>query len=534
MKLGWWNMQKQRIMLKILIGCLSKLLIPFFLILGLSCSYVSAKTLFVATTGTNSGTCTNQSSPCRTISYGISQMSGGDTLIIGDGTYTDAITGVPNGSAGAYTTVRAANTGGVLLSGFSGFGIRGNGSYKIFDGIKVNGGLTNIPVYIDGRYIKAFRIAAYGAPQTGNIQTFIVGSGSSNILVEECWAWGTGRYQFLVYQANNVVVRRCVSRHDYHEGFPWSDQCAPFVMYESNQVHWQNIIAVDSGPLGGRLYGGIWCENNGGVETNGSVKGSIFLNLHASAINNGKQYGTMEVEDVVSWDCNGGYHAYDYGTESQIQHVTLNRVTSGNMKKEWEGGGSVGMGARCESANIETRTIKNSILLDNPSYGIGDYLISNYNVYWGNASNFKSPATAGAADYCSENGNAFDPETNGLLYLPRVEEESTLASAGNGGQAGARIMYKIGTSGTLYGEEGWDTLTADELWPFPNEDLIRSDIRSYSGPGPSGKRGFCADGQTLTKYIWEYLGNSCPLYICSDPGSISAPSAPTNFRFFNP
>ena len=65
-------------MLNILIGCLSKLLIPFFLILGLSCPYVSAKTLFVATTGTNSGTCTNQSSPCRTISYGISQMSGGD------------------------------------------------------------------------------------------------------------------------------------------------------------------------------------------------------------------------------------------------------------------------------------------------------------------------------------------------------------------------------------------------------------------------------------------------------------------------
>ncbi|MFA5014655.1 MAG: hypothetical protein WC549_03835, partial [Actinomycetota bacterium] len=26
----------------------------------------------------------------------------------------------------------------------------------------------------------------------------------------------------------------------------------------------------------------------------------------------------------------------------------------------------------------------------------------------------------------------------------------------------------------------------------------------------SGTRGFCADGQTLTKYIWEYLGNTIP------------------------
>src|SRR5205085_1629742 len=59
----------------------------------------------------------------------------------------------------------------------------------------------------------------------------------------------------------------------------------------------------------------------------------------------------------------------------------------------------------------------------------------------------------------------------------------------------------------------------EPLWPFPNEAVIKADMASYSGPGGAGARGFTAgnslDGspQTLTRYIWEYLGNQIPAEI---------------------
>lgn len=33
----------------------------------------------------------------------------------------------------------------------------------------------------------------------------------------------------------------------------------------------------------------------------------------------------------------------------------------------------------------------------------------------------------------------------------------------------------IGVDGTLYGETGWDTVTATDLWPYPNEAQIYAD-----------------------------------------------------------
>ena len=58
--------------------------------------------------------------------------------------------------------------------------------------------------------------------------------------------------------------------------------------------------------------------------------------------------------------------------------------------------------------------------------------------------------------------------------------------------------------------------TASPLWPWPNEDLIRSHMcnvtdlatvdRNRSGMIP----GWCLSNKTLTNYIWEYLGNAAP------------------------
>ncbi len=142
---------------------------------------------------------------------------------------------------------------------------------------------------------------------------------------------------------------------------------------------------------------------------------------------------------------------------------------------------------------------------------------SSYNSYFGNTKNYggsaKTPA-AGAHDMTSD-------LTAGLKYLPRVEAGSTLATASSsGGRLGADVRYMWGATGTLYGEAGYDSITTSCLWPFPNEDVIKAEMASYSGPGAAGARGFATgtslDGtsQTLTKYIWEYLGNKIPTTLC--------------------
>lgn len=94
----------------------------------------------------------------------------------------------------------------------------------------------------------------------------------------------------------------------------------------------------------------------------------------------------------------------------------------------------------------------------------------------------------------------------------------------SGGQVGPQIVYRIGTQGSLYGDDGWNILTDEPLWPWSNEHSLKSKISAYAAHGVNGKRGFCSDGVglyggpiTLTSYIWEYLGNPCPADILSPP-----------------
>jgi hypothetical protein len=116
-----------------------------------------------------------------------------------------------------------------------------------------------------------------------------------------------------------------------------------------------------------------------------------------------------------------------------------------------------------------------------------------------------------SSSYSSGNGSnncgtALDPLANGLKYLFRAEPGSKLASGGaSGGAAGAQIVKRIGTSGTLYGETGYNAPTNEDLWPWPNETRIKSDLAE------TNSRGFSASSKSLTDYLWELLGNTSPV-----------------------
>jgi hypothetical protein len=522
----------------------TKLRAPLVLLLMLSSTAASAATRHVALTGSDAGNdCT--SAPCRTISHGIAAMASGDTLLIGDGTYTDPITDMPSGAAGAYTTVAAEHDWGVVIDGSAWPNTFMNGisvsakSYVRVRGFKVKmsqANENNEPISVpNSDHVKIERCAGSYGPTTGNAATFDIGPRSSYVLVEESYAFGGSRYQFLVYQSDHVVVRRAVARSDYWNG---TLQCAGFVNYDSVATAWQNDIVLDSDTANcsGRLFGGFFSENKTDYapDTSQALAGNIVLNVQAFYAGDldWVTSGTRTLSDMVIWGSSGGY----YGDQGDGLPASINatRMTIGGISGTYDGpNGGAAEGTGFSIYGAVSNTLTNSVLASCHSLGVADYTSSDYNAFAGNGANYGGhhAATAGAHDRCSENGNAVDVLAASLRYLPRIEPGSPLATAGQGGgQIGAQIVYQIGGSGTLHGEPGWDTPSAQLLWPFPNEDQIGKDMAAYAGPGAPGARGFATGNsrngtpQTLTKYVWEYLGNEIPpeIYSARDAGTPGA------------
>jgi hypothetical protein len=149
-----------------------------------------------------------------------SEMAGGDTLIIRDGTYTGGANCItnshkpPNGSAGAYTVVRAENDGQVLIDGEGSNQIfSASLNYVEFRGIKWGRSTDGIVQLRNGSdHVKFIRCGAY---EMANVTCAIWSIGyCSYVLLEECYAWGNARYSFMFYQSHHCIARKCVARLD--------------------------------------------------------------------------------------------------------------------------------------------------------------------------------------------------------------------------------------------------------------------------------------------------------------------------------
>jgi hypothetical protein len=487
-------------------------------------SAANAKTVHVARSGSDAGDC-SADSPCATLRKGIAAMAGGDTLIIGDGIYTQPITDMPSGSASAYTTIEAEHDWAVTIDGAGfpddyQFGIEVSSKHHVaVRGIHVKmkqASTTNGPITVAySDHVKIQRCSGSYGPTTDNAATIDVGPTSSYVLIEECYAFGGARYQFLVYQSDHVIVRRSVARHDHWTG---SLQCAGFTNYDSVSTVWQNNVVLDSDEANcvGHLYGGFFNENKTDYapDTSQLLQGNIVLNVNAYYAGDFDTLvsGTRTIEDMIIWGSSGGYQGD--GGNGIDAHIDLRRLTIGGIAGRYDGPNEgAGHGTGVSIYSNQDNRVTHSVFSGCASLGVADYAVSDYNAFSGNGANYggQHKAAAGAHDITA------DLVTPSLRYLPRIEPGSPLKTAGVGGaQIGAEVMFKVGATGTLHGEPGWDQPTTEPLWPFPNEAEIKADMASYTGPGGVGARGFATgksrDGspQTLTKYIWEYLGNQIP------------------------
>jgi len=518
-----------------------------------------AATYYVSPTGSDGSGSGSSSNPWATLNKGFSSMSANDTLVMMNGMYTGAsnmfnssVAGQypPGGTGGNYTTIKAETPGGVIIDGemtrmpFSG----GSSSYIAIDGIIFRNSSEDVFRLIgaSGSKCTYWKITRCGFSEANStfvnprFNNFLVRWGDY-ILIEDCYTWGNGKYRFYILDSEHVILRRCVDRFD--RGYGDGSLMASFRLYGANYCILQNCISVDcdqkeyildaDSPKSYAQPKLIWFGSNffstGNNCDNNIVDGCIVLNCTANSfagfIGSDSHVSSNTISNSVFWKTAKSFWTRVPSTSGLIK---FSKCVFGGTSSDSHDYGIEADIANCAEA-------KNSILYSLEYYAL-KYVDSDYNCLYANNTGNYTGGSAGANDYCSQNANAFDPlyfSTNtsgGLKYLVRVESGSNLSGkASDGGAIGATIVKKIGVSGSLYGEAGYNDVTADDLWPFPYESTIRRHMREYSydSGNLTGKRGFCADGTTLTKYIWEYLGNAMPagMYSLVAPSGLAASAA---------
>jgi hypothetical protein len=534
-------------------------------------------TWYISTTGSDTNDGTSPSTAFATAAHALAAISPCDTLILEDGYYYDYflidepnLNGNANGS-GCYTTIKAATPWGVTVDS-SQADPEPNGTFLFYSanyvqviGIKAagnsnwdtekQGGGADLPWFVDSsNHIKLQQTAGFNAPCWENTDVYAVGPGSSYVLVEDSHAWGCGRYKFMSYQSDHVIFRRDVARHDMHDPTGWTGpntisgwgrQCGDFVNYDGQYTIFQNDIAIDSGLVDqetGVVYGGLWSEHNDtAIDNPIEVEGMVVINVQGeSAWQDAKQSGVHTFVNDAAVNSEGGlmigYLTGDGVTPptTSVTHMTIANLTGtslGNYDDNENSAIGVGVSGGSAFSTYTSQTVANNIFQnitsgDANSYSAADWVKPNYDYYYENTANFGATSyegympTAGAKDVLNTN-----PQ---IKYITREEPGTPVyATASDGGNVGATILYEIGTTGTLYGDTGYDTITNTSLWPFPNEGVIKADMASFSWTNPVtgnliiGARGFAASGTglyggpiTLTSYVWEALGNACPSGIC--------------------
>lgn len=436
--------------------------------------------------------------PKKYIKSAIALMSanGNDAVVIAPGTYegpSNAIDSLVSGRDGAYNVIKAATEGSVVLRELA---LPNSAAYVRFEGLKWDSATTK---GIRGHHLKFLRCAFSGGPATGNTTTLSIGTndmdpGAQHVLLEDVWVYGLGgRYNIVVFNADKVVLRRAVVRHDGGWGGNGSDPEAGIAIYNSTDTLVQNALVMDSSGVAYTYWEAAFYHvknaSTARAHTGTQVVGSMALNnLGAGFSYDDAGPIGAALSDSVSWANELGVSVNDKGPTSPGHRVVVSGMTIG---------ATGGHGVAMYGGGPNTLSLRNSIVTQ---VGGDLFRVSN-----GSLSQTFNNCYAPTGVDCA---HAFNPSTSGLLFLPRIEAGSALAGAGEAGaRVGARLVNRLGVFGRLHGERGYADETEAGLWPWPYEARIRADMCAVTPP-----RGWCATTVSLTEYVWNYLGNGVPAF----------------------
>ena len=253
-----------------------------------------AATYHVSPKGQNSHS-GRSDAPFKPLRHAIGKMAGGDTLIVGDGTYTgkeNQIGHLPNGREDQYTIIKAAHPFLAIMEG-TGEDKYQDGhlltpirllknSYIQIEGLKIKNSPTGGAVLmVASHHIKLLRTSIKNGTRFDNRwgSPITITQGSHHILVEDAWITGAMRYGVLIAGNNHsnsdkekdttrqVILRRVVVRWDYMQTI---EPKAGIAFYGADDFSkngvvvdsvCQNCLVLDLNPAADydNMYGAYYC-----------------------------------------------------------------------------------------------------------------------------------------------------------------------------------------------------------------------------------------------------------------------------------
>jgi hypothetical protein len=493
-----------------------------------------------------------------TLKSAMSAISSGDTIIMRNGSWdhenkNNTIPGnesklqtLPAGSQGAFTTLIAEDPGQVVIDGKNqatlislwgaekhpDWSLDNNGSstqtnYIAIKGLVLLNSKTEAVRINNSKYIKLINIGVGpSASSYGGFANLYIYK-SQYVLIEGLYVWGHGRYKVQFKNSSEGIVRRSVARIDNYNG---GEPIGGYISYCSRNILFQNNILVDSDHS--EYWGshqeiinafGVPATNCQSYPEYNEFKRSIALNVHMGLMNTDARDNNNPTlwEDIVGWDLEPGRHNGGEGSVTPILSgvgaTTTNRMTLGELNTE----GDYIMYSREQDSGIYNslfyrtgwngqEVVRQADLI---RQGSGGMVELDYNNIFG----FDGEMSDGTRSANISNTLKIDPA---IKYVPLLPRDSELRTSGqSSSRIGAEVMTFLGASGTFYGEAGYDDETNIPMWPFPSEEVIHQHMSDFSfsgtdrnggSAGIDGARGFAVNGQTLSNYIWGYLGHTVP------------------------
>ena len=212
---------------------------------------------FIVHAGDKSVITVGEGGDYSTIEEGMAVLKSGDTLIILDGEYSGEQNYIgftdggsfqhpPSGTASSFTTIMAKHPGNTVLTDGAFIELAAvNGyepvSYVAFKGLFVKGGQIAINGLDDGPRHHHLKFIRNGVEADERIP--FNAFRSDDILFENNYAFGGGRYKFASYQAENIVWRRNVARYD--RGTIHDEPKGTYSVYTTMDALLSNNLAID-------------------------------------------------------------------------------------------------------------------------------------------------------------------------------------------------------------------------------------------------------------------------------------------------
>jgi hypothetical protein len=252
-----------------------------FLLAGITFSFIlfhanaaDAATYYVAKTGSDSNSCAaaqNQATPKVTINGGLACIKGGDTLLIGNGTYVELVdtgqgSNIPSGTSAARTTIKAKDgLGGVIIKPTA----------------------ANPAVYLAGRqWVLMQDLIVDSINQgTNHVHTIWVDTTSTDIEFLRVEAKNAGAAGFYLAPTTARISLRYVWSHNNgrNTGTTLTGNCALGVYFQAQNSLIEYSVFEDNGVPG-------WCNAGiNGSQTGGGIPSIIRYNI----IRDNLQYGIV-------------------------------------------------------------------------------------------------------------------------------------------------------------------------------------------------------------------------------------------------